>query len=130
MSRAFPNLALQRPFFRPQFNARERTYDNDLIYPILPSKGGLESRLRDAGHERLTIDELTRECEEVAKLGIPAVALFSTWIAACEPKMVEAHNPNGLVPRAVAAVKAAVPELGVITDAAPDLIRATGTTEF
>ena len=73
------------------------------------------------GIERLTIDELTRECEEVAKLGIPAVALFPNVDRSLRTEDgAEAYNPNGLVPRAVAAVKAAVPELGVITDAALD----------
>ena len=63
--------------FRSQSDARERT---DGKRPHLPDvchrrDEALGSRLRRCP-KRLTIDELTRECEQVAKLGIPAVALF------------------------------------------------------
>jgi porphobilinogen synthase len=65
--------------------------------------------------------------EKAAKLGIPAIALFpvvppekKSWGAE------EAWNPDGLVPRVVAALKRAVPELGVITDVALDPYTAHG----
>jgi len=73
------------------------------------------------GVERLTIDELVREAESVASLGIPAMALFP--VTPPEAKSLdgrEAWNPDGLAQRAVRALKQAVPGLGVITDVALD----------
>jgi porphobilinogen synthase len=59
--------------------------------------------------------------EECAKLGIPAMALFPVIDTALKTDDArEAVNPEGLVPRTVAALKKAVPELGVITDIALD----------
>jgi porphobilinogen synthase len=73
------------------------------------------------GVERVTIDELVREAEECARLGVPAIALFP--VTAPEAKSLdgrEAWNPEGLAQRAVRAIKQAVPELGVVTDVALD----------
>jgi porphobilinogen synthase len=73
------------------------------------------------GIERLTIDELVRDAARAASLGIPAVALFPNVASSLRTAGgEEAFNPEGLVPRAVRAIKAAVPNLGVITDAALD----------
>ncbi|HQR23256.1 MAG TPA: porphobilinogen synthase [Steroidobacteraceae bacterium] len=95
----------------------------DFIYPVFVMEG---SRQRVAvpsmpGVERMTVDELVREAEAVAKLGVPAVALFP--VTASEAKSLdgrEAWNPDGLAQRAVRALKKAVPGLGVITDVALD----------
>ncbi len=126
MSRAFPTTRMRRnraqPFVRNLTRENELTV-NDLIYPmfVIEGTGTREPVASMPGIERLTIDELTRECEQVAKLGIPAVALFPNVDRSLRTDDgAEAYNPDGLVPRAVAAVKAAVPELGVITDAALD----------
>jgi porphobilinogen synthase len=73
------------------------------------------------GVERVTIDRLVKEAEELHRLRIPAVALFP--VTPPEAKSLdgrEAHNPEGLAQRAVRAIKMAVPELGVITDVALD----------
>jgi porphobilinogen synthase len=73
------------------------------------------------GIERLSIDELVREAEHVAGLGVPAIALFP--VTPGEHKSSdgrEAYNPEGLVQRSVRALKDAVPGLGVITDIALD----------
>ncbi len=62
-----------------------------------------------------------REAETLAALGVPAVALFP--VTPPEVKSLdaaEAYHPDGLAQRAVRALKAAVPELGVITDVALD----------
>ena len=57
----------------------------------------------------------------LAKLGIPAVALFPVTPQEAKSLLAEeAWNPDGLAQRAVRALKAAVPELGVITDVALD----------
>ena len=95
----------------------------DFIFPVFVMEG---SRQRVAvpsmpGVERLTIDELVREAESVASLGIPAMALFP--VTPLEAKSLdgrEAWNPDGLAQRAVRALKQAVPGLGVITDVALD----------
>jgi porphobilinogen synthase len=95
----------------------------DFIYPVFVMEG---SRQRVAvpsmpGVERLTIDELVTEAEAVAKLGIPAMALFP--VTPADAKSLDGHeawNPDGLAQRAVRAIKKAVPELGVITDVALD----------
>jgi len=76
------------------------------------------------GVERMSVDELVREAEAVAKLGVPAMALFP--VTPPEAKSLdgrEAWNPEGLAQRAVRALKKAVPELGVITDVALDACR-------
>jgi porphobilinogen synthase len=73
------------------------------------------------GVERVTIDELVREAEECARLGVPAMALFP--VTPPEAKSLdarEAWNPEGLAQRAVRAIKKAVPDLGVVTDVALD----------
>ena len=73
------------------------------------------------GARRLSVDLIAREAATAAELGLPAVALFPVLSAAAKSAdAAEAYNPAGLVPRAVKAVKAAAPELGVITDVALD----------
>src|SRR3989304_3786247 len=73
------------------------------------------------GIERMTVDVRGKHAERLAKLGIPAIALFPVVPAnKKDNKAKEAFNPGGLVPTAVKALKKAVPELGVITDIALD----------
>ena len=96
---------------------------DDLIYPVfvLDGKQQRESVPSMPGIERLSIDLLLREAEEVLELGIPAIALFPvTPQDKKSPDAVEAWNPNGIAQRAVRALKERLPELGVITDAALD----------
>ncbi len=96
---------------------------DDLIYPMFVVEG---TALREPvpsmpGIERLSVDRLVEEAQAAAALGIPAVAVFPNVDDALKDAQGrEAVNPTGLVPRAVAALKAACPELGVITDAALD----------
>lgn len=95
----------------------------DLIQPLFVIEG--ENR-REAvasmpGVERLSIDQLLHEAEILARLQIPAVALFPvTPPEAKSLDAAEAYNSNGLAQRAVRALKAHFPELGVITDVALD----------
>lgn len=96
---------------------------DDLIYPmfILEGEGQRESIPSMPGVERVSIDELLKEADELVALGVPAVALFP--VTPAEAKSLdarEAFNPDGLAQRAVRALKAAHPELGVITDVALD----------
>ncbi|MCC6134417.1 MAG: porphobilinogen synthase [Candidatus Contendobacter sp.] len=95
----------------------------DLIQPLFVIEG--ENRREPVasmpGVARLTLDELLREAEKLAGLGVPAVALFPvTPPEAKSLDAAEAYNPDGLAQRAVRALKAHVPELGVITDVALD----------
>ena len=96
---------------------------DDLIYPVfvLEGKNQTETVASMPGVERMSVDLLVREAEELARLGVPAMALFP--VTPAEVKTLdgqEAWNPDGLAQRAVRAIKAAVPEMGVITDGALD----------
>ena len=96
----------------------------NLIYPVFVMEGKGSQRVpvpSMPGIERVSIDELLREAEAVAKLGVPAIALFPvTPPAAKTDDGREAWNPEGLAQRASRALKKAVPELGVVTDVALD----------
>ena len=96
---------------------------NDLIYPVFVLEG--EDRCEPIasmpGVERMSIDRLVTACAEWVELGIPALALFPvTPLEAKSLTAEEAWNPNGLAQRATRALKAAYPELGIITDVALD----------
>ncbi|VAX10682.1 Porphobilinogen synthase [hydrothermal vent metagenome] len=96
---------------------------DDLIYPMFVLEG---QKQREAvpsmpGVERLSIDELLIEAEQLVALGIPAVALFPvTPLEVKTEDAREAFNPVGLAQRAVRALKESFPDLGVITDVALD----------
>jgi porphobilinogen synthase len=126
MSRSFPRTRLRRnrarEFARRLVREHVLTTD-DLIYPMFVIDGSGTRQPVDSmpGIERLTVDELRRDAERAFELGIPAVALFPN--VGPERRSLdgaEAWNPDGLVPRAVQALKDTVPELGIITDAALD----------
>ncbi len=95
----------------------------DLIAPlfVVDGKGRPEAISSMPGVFRLNIADLVKECRELAKLGVPAVALFPKLDAKLkDADGTEALNAKTLVLRAVRAVKAAVPELTIITDVALD----------
>ncbi len=124
--RSFPATRMRRmraaPFSRRLMKESHLTPD-DLIFPmfIKDGKGEREPVGSMPGLFRISIDELVKEAREIVSLGIPAIALFpnipSTGKSA---DGAEAYNPDGLVQRAVKAVKDACPELGVSTDIALD----------
>jgi porphobilinogen synthase len=73
------------------------------------------------GVSRFGIGDLVRECRELAKLGVPAVALFPKLDAKLKDEDgTAALSEDGLVLRAVRAVKQGVPEIAVMTDIALD----------
>jgi len=95
----------------------------DLIQPYFVIEG--ENQREDVpsmpGVERVSIDQLLKEVAELMELKVPAVALFP--VVSEDKKTLdaaEAYNPEGLAQRAVRAIKAAHPEMGVITDVALD----------
>lgn len=96
---------------------------NDLIYPVFVLDG--EKRTEEVasmpGVKRQSIDVLLETAAECVALGIPALALFPVVDAQYKSlDAAEAFNPDGLVQRAVRALKAAHPDLGIITDVALD----------
>ncbi len=96
---------------------------DDLICPVFVIEGRNDRQAVPSmpGVERLTIDALQAEAERLARLGIPAIAPFPVTPPELKSAdAAEAWNPEGLIPRAVRAVKSAVPEMGVITDVALD----------
>ncbi len=114
---------MRRDDFTRRLMREHRLTVDDLIYPVfvLPGDGRREQVASMPGIERLSIDLLLEEAAELAALGVPAVALFP--VTPTELKSLdarEAYNPDGLAQRAVRALKASQPELGVITDVALD----------
>jgi porphobilinogen synthase len=96
---------------------------DDLIYPMFIIEGNSTRETIESmpGIERVSLDELLKEAEQLVKLGIPAIALFP--VIAADKKSedaAEAWNPDGLAQTAVKALKDKFPELGVITDVALD----------
>ncbi|MGB5259190.1 MAG: porphobilinogen synthase [Gammaproteobacteria bacterium] len=96
---------------------------DDLIYPVFILDGEEQREAVESmpGIERLSIDLLLEEARAIHALGVPAIALFP--VTPADKKSTDAresYNPDGLAQRAVRALKAALPDLGVITDVALD----------
>ncbi|PRX38015.1 porphobilinogen synthase [Meinhardsimonia xiamenensis] len=101
----------------------------DLIWPVFVMEGeDAETPIPSMpGVARLTIDRVVGAAREAVELGIPAICLFPY----IEPELKtegceEAWNPDNLSNRAVRAIKAAVPEIAVMTDVALDPYNANG----
>ncbi len=94
---------------------------SDLIYPLFVMEGKDQRReiASMPGQFRLSIDLLVKEAGEVAGLGIPAIMLFGIPDHKDE-RGTSGYDPNGIVQRAVKAVKDQVPGLLVITDVCID----------
>jgi porphobilinogen synthase len=123
---AFPKRRLRRlrrSDFSRRLVAENQLSVNDLIYPVFVLEGQNQRETVDSmpGVERLSIDLLVAECQRLVELGIPMVALFPVTPASAKSEMAEAaYDDNGLAQRAVKAIKAECPELGVMTDVALD----------
>ncbi|PCS21618.1 porphobilinogen synthase [Candidatus Enterovibrio escicola] len=122
----FPSRRMRRirkHDFSRRLMAENQISVSDLIYPIFISMGN--KRREDIksmpGIERLSIDIMLNEAEELVKLGVPAIALFPVipqeFKTACAS---EAYTREGLVQRAVRLLKKHLPNMGVITDVALD----------
>jgi len=95
----------------------------DFIYPVFVLEGSnkAEDVKSMPGVQRKTLDLLLKDAEQCVKLGIPVMAIFpviDTQLKSLDAR--EAYNPDGLVPRVVAALKKIFPDLGVMTDIALD----------
>ncbi|MDB6073108.1 MAG: Porphobilinogen synthase [Verrucomicrobiaceae bacterium] len=99
-----------------------------LIYPLFLQEGDvIEPIASMPGCQRWTIEGLVKEAGEAHALGIPAVVLFPRIADDLKtPGAEECFNPDGLVPRAIKALKAAHPTLMVITDVALDPYNSDG----
>lgn len=125
-SREFPVTRMRR-MRRDDFSRRlmreTRLSTDDLIFPIFIVEGSKQRQpiASMPGIFRLSIDELVKEAAELVALGIPAIALFPSPLDSTKTlEGAEAFNSQGLVQRAIRAVKASQPELGIITDVALD----------
>ena len=114
---------LRRDDFSRRMVREHRLSADDFIYPVFVIDGQNRSEAVPSmpGVERLTVDGLLRQATRCVELGVPAIALFP--VVDNKLRTVdasEAFNPDGLAPRAVRALKARFPQLGVITDIALD----------
>src|SRR5690606_4773655 len=95
---------------------------DDFIYPVFVHElAGRAAVPSMPGVERVSIDELLKVAEQAAGLRIPALALFP--VTAPDAKSLDAaaaFDDDGLVQRAVRALKQRFPDLGVVTDVALD----------
>jgi porphobilinogen synthase len=93
-----------------------------LIQPLFVAEGDLKGPVKSMpGVVRYSLDELAQEAKALHKLGIGLIALFPVIPQGLKNDSGdEALNPKGLVPRAIAAIKSACPEMGVMTDIALD----------
>ncbi|MDA9983087.1 porphobilinogen synthase [Gammaproteobacteria bacterium] len=114
---------MRRDEFSRDLMRENRLGVKDLIQPFFVMEGD------DASHpvpsmpdvERLTIDRLVARARHIHALGVPAVVLFPVVTAEKKSERAEeAYNSDGLVQRAVSALREGIPELGVITDIALD----------
>ncbi|MCI7479913.1 porphobilinogen synthase [[Pasteurella] aerogenes] len=122
----FPTRRLRRlrkHDFSRRLVAENKLTVDDLIYPVFIIEGEnyREPVPSMPKVERLTIDQLLIEAGLLVKYGVPVIALFPVVEQDKKSLMAEeAYNPNGLVQRAVKALKSHYPQLGVLTDVALD----------
>ncbi|MGH8597182.1 MAG: porphobilinogen synthase [Gammaproteobacteria bacterium] len=126
VTRSFPHYRPRRmraDSFTRRLMAEHRLTIDDLICPVFVCEGR-ETREPVAsmpGISRVSLDLLAPLARDYRALGIPALALFPVTppnLKTADGR--EAYNPDGLIQRAINAVKSATPELGVITDVALD----------
>ncbi len=89
----------------------------DFIYPLFVTHGeGVRDEIASMpGVYQLSVDQMAGEAHELAALGIPAVVLFGLP-ASKDPVGLENFSPEGIVQQATRALKAAIPDLIVVTD--------------
>ena len=128
----YPALRFRRLRRTPALRAlaQENTLTvGDLIWPVFVRDGdGVEEPVASMpGVNRLSIDNVARAAERAAALGIPAICLFPYTDPALKTEgCEEAWNEGNLANRAIRAIKAAVPEIAVMTDVALDPYNANG----
>ncbi len=117
-----PRRLRQHEFLR-HLVAETRLSPHDLIAPLFVCENS-EKQLNIPGMpgvQRIPLKQLAARAATIQKLGIPAIALFPVIPQQFKSKYSsEAHNPKGLIPRAIEIIKKKTPDLGVITDIALD----------
>jgi porphobilinogen synthase len=116
----YPTKRLRRLRYNPLIRDMIRETElskNDLIYPlfVMPGENVKNEVASMPGVFQFSIDNLVKECKEVASLGIPAVILFGIPEHKDE-KGSEAYSQQGIIQRSIKAIKAEVKDLLVITD--------------
>ena len=114
---------MRRDGFSRRLMRETRLSTDDLIFPVFIVSGSNEKQNIDSMPDmyRMSVDVLLEEAAELVALGIPAIALFPSPDDSVKTEDgSESFNPDGLVQRAVRALKEAQPELGVVTDVALD----------
>lgn len=126
INRLYPNTRLRRSrateFSRRLVREHSLSVD-DLILPmfVIEGSGEREAVASMPGVERLSVDLLVAKAVDAYRAGVPAVVLFPVVGEEVKSELArEAYDPDGLAQRAIAAMKEACPELGVITDVALD----------
>jgi porphobilinogen synthase len=128
----FPSSRFRRTRRTPALRAlvQEVTLTTgDLIWPLFvrDGSGQREPVASMPGVDRLSVDLVVKAAETAQELGIPAVCLFPyTDPAKKTADCREAWNPDNLANRAIRAIKAAVPDIAVMTDVALDPYNAHG----
>ena len=124
-NREFPSIRMRR--MRKQDFSRRLMRENaltadDLILPVFAVEGeGVEIDVESMpGVKRLSVDKLLALCEKMSNLGIPKIALFPSMVESKSLQAEEAWNPDGIVPKAVRAIRERFPEMGIMTDVALD----------
>jgi porphobilinogen synthase len=123
---AYPRLRMRRT--RQADWSRRLVGENsisadDLIWPLFVHDGpdGRTPVATMPGVDRLSVDLAVEAAAEASELGVPAIALFPAVPTHCKSaRAEEAYNPDNLVCRAVRAIKANVPGIGIICDVALD----------
>lgn len=132
----FPSTRLRRTRVSPQLRGlvRETSLSvSDLIWPVFVRDGeNVEEPVTSMpGVVRRSVDKVVEAAKEAADMGIPAICLFPyTDPALKTADCAEAWNPENLSNRATRAIKAAVPDIAIMTDVALDPYNAYGHDGF
>lgn len=122
----FPSTRMRRMRFHKfsrKLMQENKLSVHDLIFPMFVIEGHNQREQIQSmpGVERLSVDLVLKQAEQISQLGIPAVALFPVVNKNKKTEDAqEAFNPDGLAQRCVRALKESFPDLGVITDVALD----------
>lgn len=122
---AYPHIRprrMRRDDFSRRLMREHVLTTNDLIYPVfVHEEKGRAPVASMPGVERLSIDELLRVGEQALELGVPVLDLFGVPDPSAKTADGRiAWDEDGIIPRAIRALKARFPELGVMSDQALD----------
>ncbi|MBX2869746.1 MAG: porphobilinogen synthase [Acidiferrobacterales bacterium] len=114
---------MRRDDFSRRMMRENRLTADDLLLPVFLIEGENKTEVVKSmpGVLRMSKDLVVEKCLELEKLGVPGVVLFPVTPSSAKSELAEeSWNPEGLVQQTIRAIKAATPEIGVITDVALD----------